>query len=369
MAMNDEETVALIAGGHTFGKAHGAAKRRLLCRRLSPPLQAFEQQGFGWENKCGTGKGADTITSGLEGAWTSNPVAWTTQYLDNLFAFEVGADPQPGRCHPVGAEECRRADRSCPDAHDPTKRHAPIMFTTDLSLKFDPAYRKISKRFLENPDEFARAFAMAWFKLTHRDMGPRARYVSNDLPEADLLWQDPVPAAEYKLINERDVSKLKQAIADSGLSNTALVRTAWASAASYRSTDMRGGANGARVRLAPQKDWSVNDPAELAAAIATLEQVQKSFNRRQRRRQASVPGRCDRAGWRARPLSSARHRLRDTTCWCRLPRDARMPTSPRPMWRHLPCWNRGRTGSATTSPWQAIARRRPCWSIARPNLI
>ena len=276
MAMNDEETVALIAGGHTFGKAHGAHDPSK-CLEAEPAAAPIEEQGFGWKNKCGKGNAEDTITSGLEGAWSVNPIAWTTQYLDNLFAFEWVQTRSP-----AGAIQWIPADGQAanlvPDAHDQSKRHAPIMFTTDLSLKFDPSYREISKRFQENPKEFEDAFARAWFKLTHRDMGPRARYVGSNVPDEDLLWQDPIPAVEHGLIGNRDIKKLKSRILESGLSVPELVRTAWASAASYRGTDMRGGANGARVRLAPQKDWPVNDPAELARVLAKLEEIQQDFN-------------------------------------------------------------------------------------------
>jgi len=280
MAMNDEETVALIAGGHTFGKAHGAAKPEG-CVGVEPAAAGIEEQGFGWTNKCGSGKGADTITSGLEGAWSANPIAWTSQYLDNLFNFNWVQTRSP-----AGAiqwiPDTEAAANLVPDAFDPTKRHAPIMFTTDLSLKFDPSYRKIAKRFQENPDEFQLAFAKAWFKLTHRDMGPRARYIGNDVPAEELLWQDPVPAVDHELIDADDIADLKAEIVDSGLTVPELVRTAWASAASFRGTDMRGGANGARIRLAPQKDWEVNDPKELAKVLKRLERIQKDFNRAQK---------------------------------------------------------------------------------------
>ncbi len=276
MAMNDEETVALIAGGHTFGKAHGAAKP-VDCIGGDPAAEAVHAQGFGWTNKCGTGAGAETITSGLEGAWTSSPVAFTTQYLDNLFAFDWVQTKSP-----AGAIQWIPSDKAAaslvPDAHDKSKRHAPVMFTTDLSLKFDPAYSKIAKRFQENPDEFQLAFAKAWFKLTHRDMGPKARYVGAEIPAEDLIWQDPLPAVGHPLVNASDIGALKASILASGLSVPELVRTAWSSASSYRNTDMRGGANGARVRLAPQKDWEANNPAELAKVLGKLQSIQKSFN-------------------------------------------------------------------------------------------
>jgi catalase-peroxidase len=280
MAMNDEETVALIAGGHTFGKAHGAASPAD-CVGPEPAAAGIEQQGFGWENKCGTGNGADTITSGLEGAWSVSPTAWTTQYLDNLFAYEWVQTKSP-----AGAVQWIPADGQAanlvPDAHDPSKRHAPIMFTTDLSLKFDPSYKKIAKRFQENPEEFELAFAKAWFKLTHRDMGPRARYLGAQVPAEELLWQDPVPAVDYELIDAEDIAKLKADVLASGLTVPQLVRTAWASASTFRGTDMRGGANGARIRLAPQKSWQVNDPDELAKVLKRLEGIQQDFNRAQK---------------------------------------------------------------------------------------
>ncbi len=276
MAMNDEETVALIAGGHTFGKAHGAAKADD-CLGPAPAGAGIEAQGLGWENTCGTGKGADTITSGLEGAWGANPIAWSTQYLDNLFNFEWVQTKSP-----AGAIQWIPSDDSAanmvPDAHDPEKRHAPIMFTTDLSLKFDPEYRKIAKRFQENPEEFELAFAKAWFKLTHRDMGPRARYLGGEVPEEEQIWQDPVPAVDHPLITDEDAAALKAQILDSSLSVSALVKTAWASASTYRDTDMRGGANGARLRLAPQNGWAVNDPDQLSGVLETLQGIQEDFN-------------------------------------------------------------------------------------------
>jgi len=279
MAMNDEETVALIAGGHTFGKAHGAHAPSQ-CLGAEPAAAGLEQQGLGWENKCGKGNAEDTITSGLEGAWSANPIAWTTQYLDNLFTFEWVQSKSPAgaiQWVPKNADTAKIA----PDAHDPAKRHTPIMFTTDLSLKFDPAYSKIAKRFQENPKEFELAFAKAWFKLTHRDMGPRARYLGSEVPGEVLIWQDPVPAVDHALIDEKDIAKLKSAILDSGLTPSELVRTAWSSAASFRGSDLRGGANGARIRLAPQKDWEANNPKELEKVLKRLEGLQNDFNRAQ----------------------------------------------------------------------------------------
>jgi catalase-peroxidase len=279
MAMNDEETVALIAGGHTFGKAHGAAKPAD-CVGPEPAAAGIEQQGLGWENKCGSGNAGDTITSGLEGAWSANPIAWTSQYLDNLFAFEWVQTKSPaGAIQWVPKNES--AANIVPDAHDPSKRHAPIMFTTDLSLKFDPSYQKIAKRFQENPEEFELAFAKAWFKLTHRDMGPRARYVGAMVPAEVLLWQDPVPAVDHVLIDAKDIAELKSKILASGLTVPELVGTAWASASTFRGTDMRGGANGARIRLAPQNNWAVNNPDELAKVLKRLQGLQEDFNRAQ----------------------------------------------------------------------------------------
>ena len=279
MAMNDEEIVALIAGGHSFGKAHGAGKPAD-CVGPEPAAAGIEEQGLGWMNKCGKGNAGDTITSGLEGAWTSTPTAWSMLYLDNLLRFEWVQTKSP-----AGAVQWIPKDESAstlvPDAHDRSKRHAPIMFTTDLSLKEDPEFLKISKRFLDNPKEFDLAFAKAWFKLIHRDMGPRARYVGAEVPAEELLWQDPIPAVDYQLIDAKDVAKLKSQILDSGLTVPELVGTAWASAASYRGTDMRGGANGARVRLAPQKDWAANNPDELAKVLKKLEKIQQDFNKAQ----------------------------------------------------------------------------------------
>ncbi|MEZ0260745.1 MAG: catalase/peroxidase HPI [Alphaproteobacteria bacterium] len=286
MAMNDEETVALIAGGHTFGKAHGAKKPKD-CVGKEPAGAAVEEQGFGWTSKCGTGNAGDTITSGLEGAWTTDPAKFTTQYLENLYAFEWKKTKSP-----AGATQWIPTDENAaslvPDAHDPNKRHAPVMFTTDLALREDPEYAKISKRFKDNPEEFKLAFAKAWFKLTHRDMGPRARYVGAEIPAEALIWQDPVPKADYKAVDAADISSLKSKILASGLTVPELVRTAWSAAASYRGTDMRGGANGARLRLAPQKDWAANNPAEVAKVLEKLEAIQTEFNKTKSGKQVSL---------------------------------------------------------------------------------
>jgi len=273
MAMNDEETVALIAGGHSFGKTHGAADSSHVIDE--PEAAGIAAQGFGWHNSFGTGKGADTITSGLEVTWTTTPTKWSNNYFENLFAFEWELSKSPG-----GAQQwvAKDTDAIIPDAHDPSKKHLPTMLTTDLSMRFDPEYEKISRRFLENPDEFADAFARAWFKLTHRDMGPRSRYLGPDVPVEELIWQDPIPEVTHELIDESDITALKGKILDSGLSVSQLVSTAWASASTFRGGDKRGGANGARIRLEPQKNWEVNNPAQLATVLETLEGIQKEFN-------------------------------------------------------------------------------------------
>jgi len=277
MAMNDEETVALIAGGHTFGKAHGKANPQ---NNVGPEPAAaeIEEQGFGWKNSYKKGNAEDTITSGLEGAWTSNPTQWTMQYLTNLYAFEWEQTKSP-----AGATQWIPKDGAganlVPDAHDKKLRHAPIMFTTDLALKMDPAYNKVSKRFLENPKEFELAFAKAWFKLTHRDMGPQIRYVGKDAPREKLIWQDPIPTVNHKLISGKEIEDLKKIILSSGISQRDLIRTAWAAAASFRSTDLRGGANGGRLRLLPQRNWAVNDPESLAKVLKKYEEIQKDFQK------------------------------------------------------------------------------------------
>lgn len=277
MAMNDEETVALIVGGHTFGKTHGAGKPDNV--GPEPEAAPLEQQGLGWKNKLGTGTGGDAITSGLEGAWTNNPTKWDNGFLENLFKYEWQLVTSP-----AGAKQWipknPEAKDTVPDAHDPKKRHAPMMLTTDLSLRMDPKYAPIAKRFHDNPDQLADAFAKAWFKLLHRDMGPRSRYLGPWVPEAQL-WQDPVPAVDHELVNDQDVASLKQKILDAGLSVSDLVSIAWAAAACFRTTDKRGGANGARIRLAPQKDWECNEPARLAKTLAALERIQADFNKSQ----------------------------------------------------------------------------------------
>ncbi|MBN8675299.1 MAG: catalase/peroxidase HPI [Chitinophagales bacterium] len=276
MAMNDEETVALIAGGHSFGKTHGAADPGKYVGR-EPAGASIEEQGLGWKNTFGTGAGADTITSGLEGAWTTTPTKWSNNFFENLFGYEWELSKSPAGAHqwkPKG----NAGEGLVPDAHDPNKRHAPFMLTTDLALRFDPAYEKISRRFLEHPGEFADAFARAWFKLTHRDMGPVARYLGPEVPKEELIWQDPIPAVTHQLIDQADIAALKAKILASGLSVAELVSTAWASASTFRGSDKRGGANGARIRLAPQKNWEVNNPAQLSKVLDTLESIQTAFN-------------------------------------------------------------------------------------------
>jgi catalase-peroxidase len=276
MAMNDEETVALIAGGHTFGKTHGAADADKYVGR-EPEAASIEEQGFGWKNTFGTGSGAATITSGLEGAWTTTPTKWSNNYFENLFGFEWELTKSPAGAHQWTPKGGAGAG-TVPDAHDPSKKHAPFMLTTDLSLRMDPIYEPVARRFHKNPREFADAFAKAWYKLTHRDMGPLSRYLGPLVPKETLIWQDPVPAVDHALIGEQDIAALKAKIFASGLSISQLVTTAWASAATFRGSDKRGGANGARVRLAPQKDWEVNQPAELAKVLQKLEAIQKDFN-------------------------------------------------------------------------------------------
>ncbi|OAN51671.1 catalase/peroxidase HPI [Sphingobium sp. TCM1] len=286
MAMNDEETLALIAGGHTFGKAHGAHKPEE-CMGADPSAAGIEGQGLGWKNKCGKGNAEDTITSGLEGAWSANPIAFTTQYLDNLFGFDWVKTKSP-----AGATQWIPTDPAAaqlvPDAHVKDKRHAPIMFTTDIAIKEDPGFRKIAERFHKDPEEFSAAFARAWFKLTHRDLGPSARYLGKDAPAQSFSWQDPLPKATYAAITDADVAQLKSRILASGLTGPELVRTAWASASTFRSTDMRGGANGARVRLDPQINWAVNDKAELTRVVGKLDAIRTAFNKAAAGRQVSL---------------------------------------------------------------------------------
>jgi catalase-peroxidase len=285
MAMNDEETVALIAGGHTFGKAHGAGDAAQV--GADPEAAGIAEQGFGWSNSMGTGKGVDTISSGLEGAWTKSPIAWDNGYFENLFEYDWELTKSPAGAWQWTPKDGAAAN-SVPDAHDSSKRHAPIMFTSDLALRDDPIYAPISKRFYENPDQLADAFARAWFKLTHRDMGPVARYLGPLVPQEELVWQDPIPAVTYVTVNDQDILDLKAKIQASGLTVAQLVSTAWASASTYRGSDMRGGANGARIRLAPQKDWAVNQPEQLAKVLSVLEGIQAEFNRQDSTKQVSL---------------------------------------------------------------------------------
>ncbi|HEY0749889.1 MAG TPA: catalase/peroxidase HPI, partial [Chitinophagaceae bacterium] len=273
MAMNDEETVALIAGGHSFGKTHGAAPSDNVDKE--PEAAGMEMQGFGWNNRFGSGKGPDTITSGIEVTWTKTPTKWSNNFFENLFGFEWELTKSPGGAHQWVAKD---ADEIIPDAFNSSKRRKPTMLTTDLSLRMDPAYEKISRHFLENPEAFADAFARAWFKLTHRDMGPKARYLGPEVPKEDLLWQDPIPAVDHDLVEDKDIEKLKEKILKSGLTISELVSTAWGSASTFRGSDFRGGANGARIRLAPQKDWRVNNPAQLSKVLDALTTIQKEFN-------------------------------------------------------------------------------------------
>jgi catalase-peroxidase len=275
MAMNDEETVALIAGGHAFGKTHGAGPASNV--GPEPEAAGLEDQGFGWKNSFGSGKGSDTISSGLEVTWTSTPTQWSNEYLENMFAFDWELTKSPAGAHQWTPKNGAGAGK-IPDAHDPSKRHAPTMLTSDLALRFDPIYEPISRRFLNNPEQLADAFARAWFKLTHRDMGPLARYLGPEMPAEELLWQDPIPAVDHPLIDDNDIAALKARIAASGLTVTQLVSTAWAAASTFRGSDKRGGANGGRLRLAPQKDWAVNQPEQLAVVLSTLEGIQNAFN-------------------------------------------------------------------------------------------
>jgi len=285
MAMNDEETVALVAGGHTFGKAHGAGDPKLV--GPEPEAAPIEEMGLGWKNSFGSGKGVHTTTSGIEGAWKPNPTKWDNGYFDMLFGYDWELTRSPAGAHQWTPRNVR-PEHMIPDAHDPSKKHPPMMTTADLSLRFDPIYEPISRRFHQNPQAFADAFARAWFKLTHRDMGPRSRYLGSEVPAEELLWQDPVPAVDHELIGSRDIAALKTRILASGLGTAQLVSTAWASASTFRGSDKRGGANGARIRLAPQKDWDVNQPAELTEVLKTLDRIQKEFNAGQSGKQVSM---------------------------------------------------------------------------------
>ena len=294
MAMNDEETVALVAGGHTFGKCHGAGAASHV--GPEPEAAGLEEQGLGWKSSFGSGKGGDTISSGIEGAWKPNPTKWDMGYLKVLFKYEWELVKSPAGANQWLAKDVAEEDMVV-DAHDPSKKRRPMMTTADLSLRFDPIYEPIARRYLQNPEAFADAFARAWFKLTHRDMGPRSRYLGPEVPAEELIWQDPMPAVNHKLIDAQDIAALKGKILASGLSVSQLVSTAWASASTFRGSDKRGGANGARIRLAPQKDWEVNQPAQLAKALKTLEGIQKRVQQRAVRREEGVTRRLDCPGW------------------------------------------------------------------------
>ena len=337
--------MALIAGGHTFGKTHGAADGDAHVGP-EPEGAALEGQGLGWTSTFGSGKAGDAITSGLEGIWTPTPVAWDNSFFEVLFGYEWELSQSPAGAHQWVPTDPAAAG-TVPDAHDPSKRHAPVMLTTDLSLRMDPIYEPISRRFLENPDEFADAFARAWFKLTHRDMGPVSRYLGPEVPDEQLIWQDPVPAVDHELVDDADIAALKTAILESGLSVSELVKAAWASASTFRDSDLRGGANGARIRLAPQNGWEANDPAELAAVLTALEGVQAAFNSAPGRWQASVDGRPDRPrrvrrGGTGRPRRWPRCRgsVFAGAHRCHGGADRRPSRSP--------CWSPPLTGSATT---------------------
>ena len=338
MAMNDEETVALIAGGHTFGKTHGAGDAALI--GPEPEAAGLEEQGLGWKSKFGKGKAGDTITSGIEVTWTSTPTRWTNNFFWNLFGYDWELTKSPAGAHQWRPKHGAGAN-SVPDAHDPDKRHAPAMLTTDLSLRFDPAYEKISRRFYENPDEFADAFARAWFKLTHRDMGPRSRYLGPEVPAEELIWQDPVPAVNHPLIDEKDAENLKSKVLSSGLTVSELVSTAWASASTFRGSDKRGGANGARIRLTPQKDWAVNNPAQLSKTLEKLTQIRQEFNKAQKDgKKVSMADLIVLAGCAA---VMPAHRLK-----CHLHPAVQMPHRNKPTRNHSVCLNRLLTASATT---------------------
>ena len=359
--MNDEETVALIVGGHTFGKAHGAAPAP---KNVGPEPEgaSIGEQGLGWKNSYGNGHGAHAITSGLEGAWTQNPTKWDNGFLENLFKYEWELTTSP-----AGAKQWKpknpEAQGTVPDAHDPSKRHAPMMFTTDLALRFDPIYAPIAKRFHDNPDQLADAFARAWFKLLHRDMGPRSRYLGPWVPEPQL-WQDPVPEVDHTLIDEQDIAALKRKLLESGLSIPQLVSTAWNSAASFRGTDKRGGANGARIRLAPQKDWAANEPAQLGKILEAIEKVQQDFNGAQKNgKKVSladliVLGGCAAIEQAARNAGHADHG--PVLAWphrCFPGADGRRMRST--------FWNRSATASATISPLTIRCRPKRASSTAR----
>ena len=360
MSMNDEETVALIAGGHAFGKTHGAGAASLV--GPEPEAAPIEEQGLGWKSKFGTGKGDDTITSGLEVIWTKTPTKWSNNFLRNLFGYEWELTKSPAGAYQWKPKGDAGAD-TVPDAHDPLKRHAPSMLTTDLALRFDPVYEKIARRFYENPDQLADAFARAWFKLTHRDMGPRSRYLGPEVPAEELIWQDPIPAVDYKLIDEQDIADLKGKIFASGLSISELVSTAWASASTFRGSDRRGGANGARIRLAPQKDWEVNQPAQLEKVLQTLEGIRKEFNSAQSGGKMVSLADLIVLGGCAGVEQAAKKAGHDITVPFNPGRtDASQEQTDVESFAYS---NRLQTGSVTTSKPNTPYRQRNCWLIVR----
>jgi catalase/peroxidase HPI len=360
MAMNDEETVALIAGGHALGKTHGAGDAKHV--GPEPEAAGIEEQGLGWKSSFGTGKGGDTITSGLEITWTNTPTKWSNNFFRILFSFEWELTKSPAGAYQWKPKGGAGAG-TVPDAHDPSKRHAPSMLTTDLALRFDPVYEKISRRFMENPDQLADAFARAWFKLTHRDMGPRARYLGPEVPAEELIWQDPIPAVNHKLIDAQDITSLKSKILASGLSVSELVSTAWASASTFRGSDKRGGANGARIRLAPQKDWEVNQPARLAKVLKTLEGIQSACNSAQSGdKKVSLADLIVLAGCAGveQAAKNAGHEVTAPFTPGRM--DASQDKPMRPL---SPCSSRSRTASVTTRRPAMPYRPRSCWLTRR----
>ncbi len=360
MAMDDKETVALIAGGHTFGKCHGAGPATHV--GPEPEAAGIEEQGLGWKSSFRSGKGGDTIGSGIEGAWKPNPIKWDMGYLNILFKYEWELVKSPAGAHQWLARDVAEEDMVV-DAHDPSKKHRPMMTTADLSLRYDPIYEPIARHYQQNPEEFEDAFARAWFKLTHRDMGPRSRYLGPEVPEEDLIWQDPVPANTYELIDEHDIAELKKKILASGVSVPQLVSTAWASASTFRGSDKRGGANGARIRLAPQKDWEVNQPAQLEMVLQTLERIQKAFNSAQSGRKKVSIADLIVLGGCAGVEKAAKDAGHDVTV--PFTPDARMRRRSKPTLSHLPFSNRLRTGSATTPKPGTPYRRKNCWLIER----
>ena len=358
MAMNDEETVALIAGGHTFGKTHGAADPSQYVGQ-QPEGADITEQGLGWSNSFGSGVGVHTITSGLEGAWSAFPTQWDNTYFDNLFNYDWELTKGPAGAFQWTPKDGAAAG-TVPDAHDPAKKHAPMMLTSDLALKVDPAYEAISRRFHQDPAAFADAFARAWYKLTHRDMGPRQRYLGKLVPSEVLIWQDPLPAVDHALVGAEDIADLKGKLLASGLTISQLVTTAWASAVTFRGSDKRGGANGARIRLAPQKDWEVNQPGQLATVLAKLEEIRAAFNGAQTGGKAISLADLIVLGGTAAVEAAAKKAGFDIAVGFTL--GARMPRRSRRTSNRLPCWSRPPTGSATICGTWTSGRPRNCWS-------